>query len=330
MHAGQIVRTARQARKMTLAELGQCCGYSPAQLSRYERGKTPLTDITLLRTFVDILGISPDALGLASPYEGCDGPICLPISGAPRLSPFDGHGVGAGAGGEDDPVRRRSLLIGAGLAVPAALLTRVEEALAVLPAPQAAATAGDVTSLLGRARLRFDTGDLAALLRGLPGLLSAGHDVLDRAPSDERHLALLAGCYDLASEALQKVGRLQAGRITADRAVTYAALSGDLVAQAMAARSCGIVLRHQGHRELAEQVTYAAATRLDNSGLRTTAASRARARAHRGSRPLQHPGTGHRAGTPTSGQHGRGPARSDPGRNLSSPIPPTPTREITT
>ena len=170
-------------------------------------------------------------------------------------------------------MRRRSLLIGAGLAVPAALLAKVEKALAVLPAPKAAASASEVASLLGQARLRFDTGDLTAFLRGLPDLLSAGHDVLDRAPSDERHLALLAGCYDLASEALQKVGRLQASRITADRAATYATLSGDPVAQAMAARSCGIVLRHQGHRELAEQVTYAAATRLDNSGLRTAAAA---------------------------------------------------------
>src|SRR5687767_8989313 len=101
MHAGQIVRTARQAKSMTLAELGAYCGYSPAQLSRYECGKTPLTDITLLRRFADVLGISPTALGLAS--TRLDGPIIV----EPR--PFASGGQRLGGGGGEDEMRRRSL-----------------------------------------------------------------------------------------------------------------------------------------------------------------------------------------------------------------------------
>lgn len=50
---------------LTLAELGQRCGYSASQVSRYERGVQPLTDITLLRRLAEILAIPPQVLGLA-------------------------------------------------------------------------------------------------------------------------------------------------------------------------------------------------------------------------------------------------------------------------
>jgi transcriptional regulator with XRE-family HTH domain len=55
---------ARLAAHLTLAELGQRCGYSAAQISRYERGVQPLTDITLPRRFAAALGIPPQIFGL--------------------------------------------------------------------------------------------------------------------------------------------------------------------------------------------------------------------------------------------------------------------------
>src|SRR5580704_2900617 len=79
--AGAIVRAARLAAGLTLAGLGRRCGYSASQLSRYERGVTPLTDITLLRRFSRALAIPPQVFGL---WE-------------------DG----------EDPMRRRELLAGA-------------------------------------------------------------------------------------------------------------------------------------------------------------------------------------------------------------------------
>jgi transcriptional regulator with XRE-family HTH domain len=57
--AGATVRAARQASGLTLAELGQRCGYSASQISRYERGIQPLTDITLLHRFASALEIPP-------------------------------------------------------------------------------------------------------------------------------------------------------------------------------------------------------------------------------------------------------------------------------
>lgn len=64
-HPGTVVRGARTAQGMTLAELGRRTGYSAAQVSRFERGLAPLTDISVLRRFADALGLAPQILGLA-------------------------------------------------------------------------------------------------------------------------------------------------------------------------------------------------------------------------------------------------------------------------
>jgi transcriptional regulator with XRE-family HTH domain len=263
MHAGQIVRSARKAANMTLAELGERCCYSAAQISRYERDLTRLTDITLLRTFAAVLNIPPAALGLSAPSDS-------PSAAESPDSPPGSRSVALDDSGKEDPVRRRDLLLGAGLAAPATLLSRVDAALAIMPAPSTRASEAGVTALLARARADFDDGRLTALVRQLPGLLAAGHDLHDQAPGDERHLALLADCYDLATEALHKSGSPQAARISADRAVTYARLSGDPAAEGMAARSLAVVVRHEGRPDLAAAITRTAADRLTATGLRTT------------------------------------------------------------
>ena len=62
---GEVVRTVRVRSGLTLAELGNRTGYSAAQVSRYERGVTPLTDVTVLRPFARALAIPAGELGLA-------------------------------------------------------------------------------------------------------------------------------------------------------------------------------------------------------------------------------------------------------------------------
>jgi len=58
------VRSVRLAQRLTLAQVGRRAGYSAAQVSRYERGITPLTNITVLRRFADALAIPPQRFGL--------------------------------------------------------------------------------------------------------------------------------------------------------------------------------------------------------------------------------------------------------------------------
>jgi transcriptional regulator with XRE-family HTH domain len=71
--AGAIVRAARLTAGLTLADLGRRCGYSASQVSRYERGIQPLTDIArehpdgmLASAFADATGtLTADAVRAA-------------------------------------------------------------------------------------------------------------------------------------------------------------------------------------------------------------------------------------------------------------------------
>ncbi|MGQ4514157.1 helix-turn-helix domain-containing protein [Streptomyces sp. DW26H14] len=67
--SGEVVRHARRAKRLSQAELGKLTNLSAAQVSRYERGISPLNDVTLLRLFARALDIQPQALGL-SPDQG--------------------------------------------------------------------------------------------------------------------------------------------------------------------------------------------------------------------------------------------------------------------
>lgn len=68
---GALVRGARTAQGLALAGLGRRTGYSAMQVSRYERGLAPLTDIAVPRRFAEALEIAPQLLGLAPDDTGC-------------------------------------------------------------------------------------------------------------------------------------------------------------------------------------------------------------------------------------------------------------------
>ena len=121
--AGAIVREARLAAGLTLAEFGQLCGYSASQISRYERGVQPLTDITLLHRFAAALAIPPQIFGLTPPDSTLAGrhADAGPKERAARTFGPNVSREFEPEGGED-PVRRRELLArAAGFAGAAAL-----------------------------------------------------------------------------------------------------------------------------------------------------------------------------------------------------------------
>lgn len=55
--AGPLIRRVRQAQGLTLAELGDRCGYSASTMSRLERGHQPLRDIVVLASIAGALGL---------------------------------------------------------------------------------------------------------------------------------------------------------------------------------------------------------------------------------------------------------------------------------
>lgn len=102
----------------------------------------------------------------------------------------------------------------------------------------------------------------------LPQLLNIAQFKAEQT-NDPVDYARSAACYNLATEALNKIGRLSLSRITADRSVLCARLSGSPVATAASARCLSIVLRHEGREQIADRVTLDAAAALERTGLVT-------------------------------------------------------------
>jgi transcriptional regulator with XRE-family HTH domain len=258
--SGGLIRMARRARGWRQTDLGKAAGYSASTISRLETAARAGTDLEMLRHVASAVGIPAPILGAVVSAAACP---AATVTATPRRE-------------EGEPMRRRAL-VAAGLAVPAVALAALDEALTLLPDPARPATAADINGRLVRGRRQFDAGDLGGLLADLPDLIAAAHADTDRA-DDPGASARLAGCYDLASQALTKIGRYGAARITADRATTLARLSGDPIAMAAAARCLSVVLRHDNQVALADRVALDAATRLEATGLHTHAQRAAFAR----------------------------------------------------
>ena len=279
---GAIVRSARQSKGLTLAQLGQKVGYSAAQVSRYERGIAPLTDVAVLRRFAAALAIPPRVFGLApvpAPAQQRHGHALTRTAGPSRVSSLT---VAGGTGWEDgeDPVRRRQLL--AHLAVTAAataatpltgqirasasgagstgdlLVSRVRDAiLGLTPAPadlsEDSLQAGLTAALTDFRRCRY-----SRLADGLPRLICGGH-TLAAASGTAEASALLAGIYTLATRMLIKLDDQQLGWMAADRARVLAAGSGDPLTAAEAARNLAVLARKAGWHTQAASIALTAA-----------------------------------------------------------------------
>lgn len=251
---GGLIRWARQERGWRQTDLGRAAGYSASAVSRLETAERPATDLDMLKRFADALVIPAGVLGL---LLGVAPPRAITVASAQRP-----------AVSEEDPMRRRSLLA-AGLVLPALALDHLDEALALLPAPASAPTADRLALRYRQARALFNRGAHAELIEALPDLLATAEACADQ--GEAVGYARLAACYDLATETLSKLGRHDAGRITADRSNTYARISGDPLAGAASARAFSIVLRHEKRAATAQRVTLHAAAQVEATGLTTPA-----------------------------------------------------------
>lgn len=249
---GAAIRFARENRGWRLADLAAQVGYSVSTISRLETSRREPTDLAQIRRIADAVAIPSYVLG--------------ELLGVPTFARATVDKSGDLQDEEDD-VRRRELFA-AGLVVPAVLLAGVDDALAMMPEPSSPASLAVVSSRLARLRGNYDAGNLAHVIGALPDLLASADSLARTSPGPARY-ALRAACYDLATEALNKTGYGSASRVTADRAVASAGLSGSAASAAYAARSLAIVLRHHGQQEIAERVTLHAAEELDKTGLST-------------------------------------------------------------
>ena len=169
-----------------------------------------------------------------------------------------------------DPMRRRTLLTAVGLSIPLAALQRVDDALAIPQQPERSAEPSQIAQQLRAARRQFDAAELTGLIATLPGLLASAREAAEHAQTPAAW-ALVAASYNLATEALAKVGSKDSARITAERALLYADRSEDAVAKAASERARGMMLRIHGRPDLAAAVMSRGIDQLTATGLRTTA-----------------------------------------------------------
>jgi transcriptional regulator with XRE-family HTH domain len=277
--AGAIVRAARQRAGLTLAELGRRCGYSASQISRYERGIQPLTDITVLRRFAEALQIAPQMFGLA-PANGGRGRHAdvKPCRGDPA-GPIVGRDHGREDG--DDPVRRRELLAGAaGLASAGALglpspsrnragpRASVEEALYSSRAATTPVPVKDLRMAVAAARADFQTARYDRLARSLPGLIATATATRRAAGTGEQAVAatLLAEACITSANFMVKLNDDPLALALADRALQAATVGGDPLTAADARRAVATVLRRTGRRAAARDLLLSAAHDIEPAG----------------------------------------------------------------
>ncbi|MFG2052820.1 helix-turn-helix domain-containing protein [Micromonospora sp. NPDC048930] len=271
---GTLLRVARTAARLTLIEAGQRCGYSAATLSRIERGRQRLTDVTVLRRLSAIFDIPPDLFGLME----IDGPAYH--QSGPPIDRVRGEATRREGG--DDPVRRRDVLgglaglVGSALAgspparatPPRRVVTSLEDVLLDgCPTPAGPVDPSRLRTALASAWSDFRACRYAGLSARLPQLVAtatAGHAA---AAGNERAMAAatLTRTYHLTIEVLLKLHEDGMAWSAMDRATQAARDADDPLLRAESARMSAIVLRRTRHVERAQQTLIGAAQALDES-----------------------------------------------------------------
>jgi len=278
--AGAVIRLVRQAAGLTQTALGERCCCSGATISRLERGKSPIHDITMRQRIAAALAIPPEYLGLAAVSEvnwQHDSPGHGPVTRQPESVTVK---VGQDVAGEDGEkrMRRRNLLAGlAGAtavgivasrspAVAQTLTGQLESLLVSGPDPSARALPlAELQTTLAQARAAFEAcqyHDLAALLPHLIGSARATRDTV-HGQLREGPAAALASAYALLSELAIKLNEDGIAWVAADRALTVARADCGVPTIAAASRSVAIAMRRQGHHDAATSLLTTTALSLD-------------------------------------------------------------------
>jgi transcriptional regulator with XRE-family HTH domain len=283
---GTVIRIARTAAGWSQADLGKRCGYSASQISRWETGRQPPRDVTLLRRLAEVLHLPPHAFGLTDTDTAVSN----------RPAPSSGHRVGRVTipmahpmREEDDTVRRRTFLLAAGTVAgsviagtavtspatatqpggdldPARLLAQQLGDVLLGPGNTAGpATVGLLRQALATARQDFATCEYVPLAEHLPALLATA-EATAADHSDTVAHQVLAESYNLATKALIKLEASGLEWLSADRGLLAARAAGEPLTLAEAQRLVASVARRAGHHDRAQTLTLAAASHLHISG----------------------------------------------------------------
>jgi len=269
------------AQGLSLEQFGAHVGYSASQLSRYERGIAPLTDITVLRRFAYARGLPPEVFGLSPPGG----------MGATRHADFTQHRPRAARGNSvdherqwedgDDPVRRREMLASAAALAGAAALGQAGPRAGPRPGPSSAledvlygradtapVPMAGLRAAITRAREDFRTARYDRLPGALPRLIASAQATSDNAGIRDHAEAseLLAEIYILAADFAVKINDDPLAWMTAGRALTAAQSGDDPLALADARRAVATAMRRAGHPDRACDLLIRACRDIEPAG----------------------------------------------------------------
>jgi len=253
-----LLRLARTAAGLTLAEAGTLAGYSASTLSRLENGRRRSWNVADLRRLATVYQIPAGLLGLAA-----------------STGPADRVSLSADRDEGGDAMRRRDLLAGTAAAAAlapllparagaaAGMADTIEDVLfgrlAAEPLPD-----GQLAAQIAAARADYRAARYTTLARRLPRLLAHATATRTAASLDAQASAAgrLAQAYAVATQLLTKVHDNGMAWATADRAVQAATDCGDQLLRAETTRLAATVLRRTGHRESAQRLVLHAAQQL--------------------------------------------------------------------
>ncbi|MEW1838550.1 helix-turn-helix transcriptional regulator [Nonomuraea angiospora] len=238
--AGAIVRSARLAKGLTLAELGRLTGYSSSQVSRYERGIAPLTDTAALRNFAAALSLPPQTFGLAPNVGGsANRPPLVAVRAVTDHASAVVLSDTTHASRADDTISRLADLV-----------------YGQKPTNAQPISLTDLRAETDQARGLLQAARYEQLTASLPRLIATATATRDAANDQDRQAveALLADAYIAASAFMVKIDDHQLTWTTADRALQSAAASGDPLTLADAQRSVAVAMRRTGRPDRARSL----------------------------------------------------------------------------
>lgn len=270
-----VVRVVRMALNWTQAELGRRSGYSRSQVSRWETGRLPLVNTTLLHKLAEVLNVPPALFGLDDTSSRSSPPSVRRGSKVKPITQLTAE--------EADQVRRRTFLQLAALSGTSPVWLNNPSGNDVDPAAALTENLGDVLlgiapvghptrvstiqTALSAARQEFTACHYLPLANRLPALITTAEATAAQNDNPATH-QLLAESYSLATRALIKLEATGLEWISADRALRAARVADSALTLAEAQRLVASVARRAGHHARAESLTLAAASHLEVTGPR--------------------------------------------------------------
>lgn len=250
---GEVLRLARTANGWSQQDLACRTGFDRSVISRYERGKRLLRDVSVLTLLARALGIPPELFGLASP-TATRGRSTVDDVLRRELFLATGAIVASGRSPQANAARPHH-------ADPAVTLAHSLDVALTDPSSGTVVDPALLPALLRQVRMDYRHARYLPMLQRLSSLIASAEAAVSERP-DPPACAQLAQTYTASAHVLFKAPASGLEWIAADRAIRAAHRAEDPRLLAEARRLLCIAHRRAGWHDRAQELAVSAADRL--------------------------------------------------------------------